>query len=118
MAVLMFVSLFGASIPACAQLSAATQTCPVHFQITDEDGAAIEKAFVLIHSDRASKISQQVPLDHGGKSRINLRPGLYDLFVSSPGFMPIAEVVDLRSCKPLNVNLMMTIDSEHMESNF
>jgi hypothetical protein len=85
----------------------------VHAQITDEDGGVITRAFVLIHSDYETKLNQQVNLDSSGKFKIALRRGVYSLFVSSPGFAPLAEIVDLRSCKPLNLNLMMTIDPDH-----
>jgi hypothetical protein len=96
-----------------AAQSAPAPTCALHAQITDEDGAAITRAFVLIHSDYGTKLNQQVNLDPAGKFKIALRRGLYSLFVSSPGFVPIAEVVDFRSCKPLNLNLMMLIDPDH-----
>ena len=92
-------------------------TCALHAQITDEDGGAITHAFVLIHSDSGTKLNQQVTLDSSGKFKIALRRGLYSLFLSSSGFVPVAQIVDLRSCKPLNLNLMMTIDSEQAETD-
>jgi hypothetical protein len=58
-----------------------------------------------------------VNLDPSGKFKISLRRGLYSLFVSSPGFVPIAEILDFRSCKPLNLNLMLTIDPDHVETD-
>ena len=105
------LSFFGAPLVAAPQ-SAPAQTCSLHAQITDEDGGTITRAFVLIHSDYGTKLNQQVNLDPSGKFKIALRRGLYSLFVSSPGFVPLAEIVDFRSCKPLNLNLMMTINPD------
>jgi hypothetical protein len=113
-ALLLSLSLFGTPLVAAAQ-SAPAPTCALHAQVTDEDGGPITRVFILIHSDYGTKLNQQVNLDPTGRLKISLRRGLYSLFVSSPGFVPIAQIVDLRSCKPLNLNLMMLIDSDHME---
>ena len=112
MAGLSFSFLFGTLPLVAAQPSAQPQTCSLHLQITDEDGGAI-RAFVLIHSDRSLKINQQVPVDANGKLKAALRPGIYDLFVAAAGFVPIAQIHDLRSCKPQSLNIMMTFDAEH-----
>ena len=109
---LLALSLVGPRLVAAAQ-PAPAPTCALHAQITDEDGGAITHAFVLIHSDYGTKLNQQVNLDPSGKFKITLRRGVYSLFVSSPGFVPVAEIVDFRSCKPLNLNLMLTIDPDH-----
>ncbi len=115
-ALLLSLSLFGTSLVAGAQ-TAPAQTCALHAQITDEDGGPITHAFVLIHSDYGTKLNQQVNLDPSGKFKLALRRGLYSLFVSSPGFVPVAEIVDFRSCKPLNLNLMLTIDPDHPQTD-
>ena len=116
MALALPLSIVGTPLLAGAQ-SAPVPTCSVHGQITDEDGGAISHAFVLIHSDSGAKISQQVTLDPSGKFKMNLHRGLYALFVSSAGFVPVAQILDLRACKPLAVNLMMTFDSEHTDGD-
>jgi hypothetical protein len=113
---LLSLSLLGTPLVAAAQ-PAPPPTCALHAQITDEDGGAITHAFVLIHSDYGTKLNQQVNLDPSGKFKITLRRGVYSLFVSSPGFVPVAEIVDFRSCKPLNLNLMLTIDPDHAETD-
>jgi hypothetical protein len=110
------LSLFGSPLVAAAQ-AAPVQTCALHAQITDEDGGVITRAFVLIHSDYGTKLNQQVSLDPSGKFKITLRRGLYSLFVSSPGFAPVAQILDFRSCKPLNLNLMMTIDPDRTQTD-
>jgi uncharacterized membrane protein len=90
-------------------------SCPLHVQITDEDGTALPKAFVFIHNERGT--NQQATPDRTGQVKASLRPGLYDLFVAAPGFVPTAQIVDLRSCKPQNLNLMMALDAEHTEGD-
>jgi hypothetical protein len=112
------VALLGISASAVAQPAPQRPACSLHVHITDEDGGPIDKAFVLIHSESGAKSDQQIAPDRSGKFKTNLHSGLYALFVSSAGFMPVAQVVDLRSCKPLDINLMMTIDAEHMETGF
>jgi hypothetical protein len=113
---LLTLSLLGTPLVAAAQ-STPAPTCALHGQITDEDGGAIARAFVFIHSDYGAKLNQQVNLDPEGKFKVSLRRGLYSLFVSSPGFVPVAETLDFRSCKPLNLNLMLTIDPDHTEAD-
>ena len=108
----MAAALLGISACAIAQPAPQRPACSLHVQITDEDGAPIEKAFVLIHNESGAKSDQQMAPDRRGKFKTNLHSGIYALFVSSAGFMPVAQVVDLRSCKPLEINLMLTIDAE------
>ncbi len=114
MAGLSFAFLFGTFSPA-AQPPAASQPCSLHVQITDEDGKALPKAFVYVHNERGT--NQQATPDHTGRVKTGLRPGLYDVFVAAPGFTPQAQIVDLRSCKPQSLNLMLTLDTEHTENN-
>ena len=88
--------------------------CPLHLQITDEDGTALPKAFVLIHGEHGS--NQQFTPDKSGQVKASLHSGMYDLFVSASGFVPQAQIVDLRTCKPVELNLMLNLDSEHSEN--
>lgn len=103
------------SFSLAAQPAATSQACPLRVQITDEDGAALPKAFVYVHNERGT--NQQASLDHTGQVKASLRPGLYDLFVAAPGFTPQAQIVDLRTCKPQSLNLMLTLDTEHGEGD-
>ena len=112
-----FVCLCVLTQNAGAQQAPKVRTCSLHVQVTDEDGGMVDRAFVLIHSDTGVKLSQQLVLDQTGQTKIALRPQLYDLFVSSAGFAPVAQIVDLRSCKPLDINLMLVLDSEHGETS-
>ena len=88
--------------------------CSLHLHITDEDGTALPKAFVLVHGEHGS--NQQFTPDKTGTVKTSLHSGMYDLFVSASGFNPQAQIVDLRSCKPAELNLMLTLDTEHSEN--
>lgn len=89
--------------------------CSLHLAITDEDGKALPKAFILVHGEHGS--NQQFTPDKNGQVKTNLHAGMYDLFVSAMGFNPQAQIVDLRSCKPVELNLMLTLDSEHSDND-
>ena len=104
-------SYLGKGVPAGAQPQPKPPGCALHVEITDEDGKALPKAFVLVHGEHGG--NQQFTPDKNGLVKTNLHAGMYDLFVSAMGFVPQAQIVDLRTCKPLDLNLMLAIDSEH-----
>lgn len=89
--------------------------CSLHVAITDEDGKALPKAFVFIHNERGT--NRQVAPDREGEVKISLHSGMYDMFVSATGFVPQAQIVDLRACKPVDLNLTLAIDSEHADND-
>ena len=113
--VLAMASLLALWVPAGAQPQPKNPGCPVHLAITDEDGKALPKAFVMVHGEHGS--NQQFTPDTNGQVKTNLHAGMYDLFVSAMGFVPQAQIVDLRTCKPLDLNLTLAIDSEHTEND-
>ena len=98
-----------------AQPPTTDKTCAVRGRITDPMDAAINRAFVLVHSDAWVKITQQVTLTDNGEFSLQLKPGIYAFFADSPGFVPVAKIIDTRSCRTLNLNIKMRVDSEHME---
>src|SRR5207237_23375 len=105
----------GGQPPAGGQAPAHRSGCSLHLEITDEDGKALPKASVMLHGEHGT--NRELSPDKNGEVRANLRAGMYDLFVSASGFVPQAQIVDLRSCKPVDVNLMLTIDAEHSEND-
>lgn len=109
----MAISVLAVGVAAGAQ--APPGRCALHVHITDEDGKDLPKAFALLHGEHGS--NQQLSPDKTGQVKINLHSGLYDLFVSAMGFVPQAQIVDLRTCKTVDVNLMLTLDSEHSDNN-
>jgi hypothetical protein len=77
--------LLAAVLPVAAPLHGQTpppteQTCSVHGRIADPLGAAISRAFVLVHSKRVNA-DQQVALSENGEFDLSLKPGLYAFFV-------------------------------------
>jgi hypothetical protein len=96
-----------------AQAPAPAATCTLQGHITDALGAAITRGFFLVHSEERPELDQQVPWNESGDFRIQLAPGLYDLFVGSVGFMPYAKEIRVEAGKPvalkikLQVNLMI-----------
>jgi len=109
--------LSGFGIPSGAQPQPQPKPagCALHLAVTDEDGKALPKAFVLVHGEHG--INQQFTPDKTGQVKANLHSGMYDLFVSAMGFVPQAQIIDLRSCKPVTLNLTLAIDSEHSEND-
>jgi len=73
--------------------------CSLHLEITDEDGKALPKAFVMVHGEHGS--NQPLNPDKTGQVKTSLHAGMYDLFISASGFEPQAQILDLRSCKPV-----------------
>ncbi|HWG22003.1 MAG TPA: carboxypeptidase-like regulatory domain-containing protein [Terracidiphilus sp.] len=94
---------------------AAPDNCVVHGRVADPLGAAISRAFFLVHSDGWATVDQQVKLSDNGEFDLRLKPGLYDLFIASPGFVPQARIIDTRACKPITLKLKMLVDMEHLE---
>lgn len=91
--------------------------CSLHAKITDEDGGPI-RAFVLLRSKRGVAANQALPVDRNAELNTRLAAGFYDLFVSAPGFQPLAQVVDLRSCQPLSLNLTLFFNpDEHTDAS-
>jgi Carboxypeptidase regulatory-like domain len=73
-------------------------------QLVDEFGAVISNARIVIHWDPDAPSDRQksnvgvdhdltIPTDANGRYSVQIPSGLYDVFVSSPGFYP--------SCKKL-----------------
>jgi hypothetical protein len=116
-AALFCAAVCGISLSAGAQAPPQHRACSLHAKITDEDGAAI-RAFVLVRSKRPPASNQQVPVDRNGEFKLNLASGFYDLFVSAPGFQPLAQTIDLHSCQPLNLNLTLFFNpDEHRDAD-
>ena len=69
----------------------------------------------MVHSERWAENGQRIPLDQNGEFKVQLKPGLYDFFVASVGFIPYAKKIDLRSCKPTGLKVKMKVDLEHLE---
>jgi uncharacterized membrane protein len=101
------------TVSAGAQAAPGRSTCSLQVRVTDEDGKPLPKAFVFVHDERGT--NQQSTPDHAGQVKLSLRSGLYDLFISAIGFLPQAQIIDVRTCKPATINITLSIDSEHAD---
>ena len=55
--------------------------------------------------------------DKNGQFKTNLHAGMYNLFVCAMDFVPQAQILDLRYCKPAELNVTLAINSEHSEND-
>lgn len=101
--------------PCVARAQAPTASCTFRGRISDPLGAAISRGFVLVHNQRWTRGGQQLTLNDNGEFTVQLRPGLYDLLAASPGFIPIAKEIDLRSCKPVVPKIKLKVDLAHLD---
>ena len=92
-------------VPAHAQ-GAATGT--LQGVVKDPSGAVIEGALVrIVYWRRMAASEMAIRTDTNGQFKFELPPGVYDLFVSSPAFRPVAKQVNIKAGKDtvLNPNL-------------
>jgi hypothetical protein len=74
-------------------------------RVTDQLGAVIGKAFVLLHSDALERenpkpFSIELRTNSEGAAKGELPSGFYDLFIGSTGFAPRCEKLRVRDGKP------------------
>lgn len=102
---------------AASQRPPSHRTCSLQASITDEDGNPI-RAYAMVRTKHAPAANLSLPVSTSGQIRATLEPTFYDLFVSAPGFQPLAQTLDLRSChaSPLNLTLFFNPD-EHRASD-
>lgn len=90
--------------PLCARAATLAGT------VGDPQGAAIPKAFVLVHWDSigldgvkdnvGAKGDKVASTDDVGHFSLDLPAGVYDIFVSAPGFFPHCEKITVRAKRP------------------
>ena len=95
--------------PAEAQVSSST------IRVTDELGAVIGRAFVLLHADALERenpksFSMELRTNNEGEAKAELPSGFYDLFVASTGFAPHCEKLRVRDGKPLTIKIVLKVD--------
>jgi hypothetical protein len=106
--------------PVRAQTPTPVTTGVLQARIADTLGAAIDRAFVLVHGyGRVGnvwvKVDQQVDVNINGEFQIQLAPGLYDLFVGSPGFIPYAKKVKIQPGKPTVLKIKLQVDMDNLQ---
>jgi hypothetical protein len=75
------VLLFGGAVIIHAQ-----QTTVITGQVTDQTGAAIPKIVIVAHDELTNQNVNTMSTSTGRFTVTNLRPGLYDISASAPGF--------------------------------
>jgi|HubBroStandDraft_5_1064220.scaffolds.fasta_scaffold660467_1 Carboxypeptidase regulatory-like domain len=64
--------------------------------VTDKfEHAPIRSVFVLVHSNKGNDV--HVRTDGAGTYAVHLPPGVYDVFLSAPGFSPACSKVEIHS---------------------
>lgn len=86
----------------------------LHGLIHDELGAAVARAFVLVHGGPRA-INQELKLNEKAEFEVRLPPGTYDVFVGSAGFVPYAKAVQVWKDKPVTLRIKLKVDKEHLE---
>ena len=101
------------SLPSLAQTARPSQiqASTLAIRVTDESGAVIGKAFVLIHSDALERgnlkpftlepenpkpFSMELRTSSEGETKGELPSGFYDLFIGATGFAPYCEKIRVR----------------------
>ena len=83
--------------------------------VTDEPGAVIAKALVLLHADRLERgnpksFNLELRTSSEGKAEAVFPSGFYDVFVASTGFSPHCEKLRLRDGRPATLKIVLAVD--------
>jgi len=90
-------------------------TSAVTIKVTDELGAVIPKALVVLHADaleRGNPKSFNIELrtSSEGKAEAALPSGFFDAFVASTGFAPHCEKLRMRDGTPAALTFVLKVD--------
>jgi len=83
--------------------------------VTDSEGAVIEGTLVRIlhwgQDDKPRAVESEMALhtDASGQFKVELAPGIYDLFLSAPGFSPAAKQVKIDARKETVVKSKLNV---------
>jgi hypothetical protein len=104
-------------VPSLAQTAtpAQVQSSTLRVRVTDQLGAVIGKAFVLLHSDALERenpksFTIELRTSSEGEAKGVLPSGFYDLFIASTGFAPHCEKLRVRDGKPATVKVVLRVD--------
>lgn len=105
------------SLPSLAQTAKPAQLQPsaLTVRVTDQLGAMIGKALVLLHSDALERenpkpFNMELRTNSEGEAKGELPSGFYDLFIASTAFAPRCEKLRVRDGKPVSVKVVMKVD--------
>ena len=93
---------------------------PFHGTVSDESGASIAKATIIVHWDLSGSgytktnvgIKQDVILttDDNGVFSAELPPGFYDLFVAAPAFSPACRKIIIKGDQAAEAKFRLQLD--------
>lgn len=79
-------------------------------------GVPLYRAFVYVR-DPVRKNDSVVALDSNGNFRLALRSGLYDVFVSEAGYVPVCKRIEITSGQTTNFPVELQPDREHLSDD-
>ena len=101
----LFAIIFSALLLSANDASSST----ISGTVRDSEGAVIGKARIAIHRDPSvvpgnENVDMVVSADNNGQFTLDVVPGFYDVFVSSPAFSPQCTKVRVIETKPALYN--------------
>ena len=105
------------AVSAVGQTKSPTQGQPstLSINVSDELGAVIGKAFVLLRSDALERenpkpFSLELRTNSDGHSKALVPSGFYDVFVAATGFAPECQKLRVREGKPVAIKFILKVD--------
>ena len=91
------------------------QGSAVTIEVTDELGAVIPKALVVLHadaleSDNPKSFNLELRTSSEGEAKAVLPSGFFDAFIASTGFAPHCEKLRMRDGKPAALKFVLKVD--------
>jgi hypothetical protein len=98
-------------------MQASGQSGTIEGTVTDPSGAVVAGATVALSNPNV-KYTQTTKTDTNGAFRlVNIPPNTYVLQISSPGFQPFQQQVDVRTTVPIPVKATLALASEQQTVN-
>ena len=106
----------------CAAIGASQTTRPaqgstsdVTIEVTDELGAVIPNALVVLHADALERgnpksFNLELRTSSEGEAKAVLPSGFFDAFIASTGFAPHCEKLRMRDGKPAALKFVLKVD--------
>jgi hypothetical protein len=94
---------------------AQVQPSTLSIHVSDELGAVIGRAFVLLHADALERenpkpFNLEVRTNSEGDAKALIPPGFYDVFVTSTGFAPQCQKLRVRVANPVAIKFVLKVD--------
>lgn len=109
--------LLAYAVIAAAQATRPAQgsTSAVTIKVTDELGAVIPKALVVLHADALERgnpksFNLELRTSSEGEAKAVLPSGFFDAFVASTGFAPHCEKLRMRDGRPAALKVVLKVD--------